>query len=138
MRLETTVEIDSKRIVKVREVTPKNLRQFYKLMTVDLANTNMQAVLTEHWDTLLKGLGDCVEMPKGLAIDDCGLSTLLKIWEAFKEVNPNFLQLISMVTDSPIIGKLSAISNPTPTTSPSADTSTSGITDSPITPDAVS
>jgi len=138
MRLETTVEIDSKRAAKVREVTPKNLRQFYKLMTVDLANTNMQAVLTEHWDTLLKGLGDCVEMPKGLAIDDCGLSTLLKIWEAFKEVNPNFLQLMDMFASSPVISKLSKTLNPTPTTSQSADTSTSGITDSPTTPDVAS
>lgn len=136
MRNQLTLSISNKKVI-VREITPANLRNIAKLVSTELSNIKMLDMLNNHWDALLSGVGDCVQLPPDWSLESCGLSTLSQIWQGFVKVNPDFFRLAEAVAGSQISNLLSSLT-PTPTTSPSVDTSTSGITDSAISPDAVS
>ena len=91
MRLETTIELDKNRVVRLRELRIKDVRQFLVSIPKDLEKMAAFDLLTTQIPRLLGLLeNECIFMPDGETIENLSFSEVTMVASGFKELHPDF------------------------------------------------
>ena len=97
MRLTDTLDLGDKKIVTVRELRVADVRNAIA-NAEELKSVDFTALLQEggRLDGLLQLFGDCIELPKGVKLDDLTFSDIEAVWAKFMAVNAPFFRLASL------------------------------------------
>ena len=91
-----TVQISNNKQVVVRELDVDGVRTIVSSLG-DVSDFTLSDLLGDKFDVILVMADTSITMPEGVTFGKLALSDALQVYEAFKEVNPDFFKMAGML-----------------------------------------
>ncbi|MBV5310823.1 hypothetical protein [Chromatium okenii] len=90
MRNEKTIELDANRLVVIRELRVKDVRQILTIFTPEKAQQSIPDLVRTHLPDFISLTTDSLALPDGETIDDLTLSECEEIGRAWWDMHSRF------------------------------------------------